>query len=80
MSEFVRVVSHDEAVPPPPASPALVTGYEPDRFQKFAIDAIERGESVLVTARTGSGKTFVGEYQIAKSLQRGGRLIYTTPV
>jgi len=80
MSEFVRVVTNEEAVPPPPASPALVTGYEPDRFQKFAIDAIEQGENVLVTAKTGSGKTFVGEYQIAKSLQRGGRIFYTTPV
>ena len=80
MSEFVRVVTAEEAVPAPPASPALVTGYEPDRFQKFAIDAIERGENVLVTAKTGSGKTFVGEYQIAKSLQRGGRVFYTTPV
>lgn len=63
-----------------PLEPALVTGYEPDRFQKFAIEAIERGENVLVTAKTGSGKTFVGEYQIAKSLQRGGRVFYTTPV
>ena len=80
MSEFVRVVSHDEPVPPPPSSPALVTGYEPDRFQKFAIEAIELGHNLLVTARTGSGKTFVGEYQIAKSLQRGGRIFYTTPV
>ena len=80
MSEFVRVVTAEEAVPVPPASPALVTGYEPDRFQKFAIDAIEKGESILCCAKTGSGKTFVGEYQIAKSLQRGGRIFYTTPV
>ena len=80
MSEFVRVVTAEEAVPSPPSSPALVTGYEPDRFQKFAIEAIELGHNVLVTAKTGSGKTFVGEYQIAKSLQRGGRIFYTTPV
>jgi len=80
MSEFVRIVSQEEDVPQPPTNPALVTPYEPDRFQKFAIEAIERGENVLVTAKTGSGKTFVGEYQIAKSLQRGGRIFYTTPV
>ena len=79
-SEFLRIVSADEPVPQPPSQPALVTGYEPDRFQKFAIEAIERGENVLVTAKTGSGKTFVGEYQIAKSLQRGGRVFYTTPI
>jgi len=80
MSEFVRVVSEDECVPLAPVQPALVTGYEPDRFQKFAIAAIEAGENVLVTAKTGSGKTFVGEYQIAKSLSRGGRIFYTTPI
>ena len=80
MSEYVRVVSHDEPVPTPPEVPALSNGFEPDRFQKFAIEAIERSENVLVTAKTGSGKTFVGEYQIAKSLKRGGRIFYTTPV
>ena len=79
-SPYVRVVSDTEPVPSPPVKPALSTGFEPDRFQKFAIEAIEAGESVLVTAKTGSGKTFVGEYQIAKSLQRGGRIFYTTPV
>jgi superfamily II RNA helicase len=79
-SSYVRVVTDTEPVPPMLVEPALVTGYEPDRFQKFAIEAIERGENVLVTAKTGSGKTFVGEYQIAKSLQRGGRVFYTTPI
>ena len=77
---YLRIVSDEEDVPAMPSSPALVTGYEPDRFQRFAIDAIEQGENVLVTAKTGSGKTFVGEYQIAKSLQRGGRVFYTTPI
>ena len=79
-SEYVRVVSHDEPVPVSPLNPALHNGYEPDRFQKFAIEAIEKGENCLVVAKTGSGKTFVGEYQIAKTLQRGGRTFYTTPV
>ena len=77
---FVRIVTSDEQLPTPPETPALTTGYTPDRFQAFAIQAIEAGENVLVTAKTGSGKTFVGEYQIAKSLQRGGRVFYTTPV
>ena len=79
-SPYVRVVTDTEVVPSSPSKPALVTGYEPDRFQKFAIAAIEAGENVLVTAKTGSGKTFVGEYQIAKSLSRGGRVFYTTPI
>jgi superfamily II RNA helicase len=80
MAEYVRLVSDTEEVPSPPAEPALTTGFEPDRFQKFAIAAIEKGENVLCLARTGSGKTFVGEYQIAKSLKRGGRIFYTTPI
>lgn len=80
MSEYVRVVTHDEPVPVAPATPALDNGYEPDRFQKFAIEAIEKGDNVLCCCKTGSGKTFVGEYQIAKTLQRGGRTFYTTPV
>ena len=77
---YLRIVQDTDALPPMPPVPALTTGYQPDRFQRFAIDAIERGENVLVTAKTGSGKTFVGEYQIAKSLQKGGRVFYTTPI
>ena len=77
---LLRIVTDDEPLPTPPLTPALVTKYQPDRFQQFAIQAIEQGDNVLVTAKTGSGKTFVGEYQIAKSLQRGGRVFYTTPI
>ena len=76
---LLRIVTDDEPLPTPPTTPALVTKYQPDRFQQFAIQAIEKGENVLVTAKTGSGKTFVGEYQIAKSLQRGGRIFYCAP-
>lgn len=79
-SSFVRIVADSDPLPSLPATPALTLKYTPDRFQQFAIEAIERGENVLITAKTGSGKTFVGEYQIAKSLQRGGRVFYTTPV
>ncbi len=80
-SSFVRIVQEGDPLPAPPVGGyALNTGFEPDRFQKFAIEAIEAGHNVLVTAKTGSGKTFVGEYQIAKSLSRGGRVFYTTPI
>jgi superfamily II RNA helicase len=69
--------------------------YPLDPFQKHAIAAIHRGENVFVTAKTGSGKTLVGEYQIYHSLSRnkrertdnslmevstGGRVFYTTPI
>ena len=51
-----------------------------DPFQKHAIYAISINENVLVTAKTGSGKTLVGEYQIWNSLRKGKRIFYTTPI
>ena len=51
-----------------------------DPFQQHAIAAIAKDENVLVCAKTGSGKTLVGEYQIYHSLQKGKRVFYTTPI
>lgn len=79
--EYVHVVSSEtDPLPTPPLTYALQTPYEFDRFQKFAIEAIEQGDNILCCCKTGAGKTTVAEYQIAKSLQRGGRVFYTTPI
>lgn len=51
-----------------------------DIFQETAFHAIAKNENVLVTAKTGSGKTLVGEYQIYHSLKKGKRVFYTTPI
>jgi len=51
-----------------------------DPFQQHAVSAIYQGHHVLVCAKTGSGKTLVGEYQIHHSLSKGGRVFYTTPI
>ena len=64
----------------PPADLALQTKYELDPFQKHAVLGIHAGAHVFITAKTGSGKTFVGEYLIAKHLKEGGRVFYTTPI
>jgi superfamily II RNA helicase len=54
--------------------------YPLDPFQKCAVKAINDHENVLVTAKTGSGKTLIGEYQIKVSLAKGKRVFYTTPI
>jgi len=64
----------------PPADLAIQTKYDLDPFQKHAVLGIHAGDHVFVTAKTGSGKTFVGEYLIAYWLSRGKRVFYTTPI
>ena len=51
-----------------------------DAFQLDAMDAIDKGHSVLVAAPTGSGKTVVAEYAIECALAEGARAFYTTPL
>ena len=51
-----------------------------DDFQIRALDALDAGRSVLVAAPTGSGKTVVAEYAVAKALAEGGKTFYTTPL
>ena len=63
-----------------PAKLAYDYKFPLDPFQQHAVAAISRSENVLVTAKTGSGKTLVGEYQIAHSLKMGKRVFYTTPI
>ena len=63
-----------ESLPPHPYTFPL------DPFQQYAISAISKNENVLVCAKTGSGKTLVGEYQIYNSLSKGKRVFYTTPI
>jgi superfamily II RNA helicase len=54
--------------------------YKLDPFQTHAVSAICKGENVLVTAKTGSGKTAVGLYAIAHALAGGTRVFYSTPI
>ncbi|MGQ0432876.1 MAG: DEAD/DEAH box helicase [Microthrixaceae bacterium] len=60
----------------------LVASYDfaLDPFQLRAISAIDAGRSVLVAAPTGSGKTVVAEYAVAKALAEGGKAFYTAPI
>ncbi|HEV7763041.1 MAG TPA: DEAD/DEAH box helicase [Acidimicrobiales bacterium] len=76
--------STDRLVTPGPPTPAVgastLHDFELDEFQVNAIDALDRGASVLVAAPTGSGKTVVAEYAVARALAEGGKAFYTTPI
>ncbi|TRZ48907.1 DEAD/DEAH box helicase [bacterium] len=51
-----------------------------DRFQQEAIDYINQGYSVIVSAPTGAGKTAIAEHVINDSLQNKVGVIYTAPI
>ncbi len=55
-------------------------GFPLDRFQIEAMDVLDAGESTVVAAPTGSGKTVVAEYGIAAALADGRRAFYTAPI
>jgi superfamily II RNA helicase len=54
--------------------------FELDPFQTDAIAALNANKSVVVVAPTGSGKTLIGEYAIARAIANGNRVLYTTPL
>ena len=54
--------------------------YQPDDFQVRAMDSIDADASVLVAAPTGSGKTLIAEYGIARARSLKKRAFYTTPI
>ncbi|MGB3329309.1 MAG: DEAD/DEAH box helicase, partial [Thermomicrobiales bacterium] len=51
-----------------------------DEFQRRAIRVLLNGESVMVAAPTGSGKTVVAEFGIFNALRGTGRVLYTAPI
>jgi ATP-dependent RNA helicase HelY len=51
-----------------------------DDFQLEAMNVLADGDSVMVAAPTGTGKTIVAEYGIFQAYSRRKRIFYTTPV
>ncbi|MGH9903474.1 MAG: DEAD/DEAH box helicase, partial [Pyrinomonadaceae bacterium] len=63
-----------EGIGTPSAAP-----FKPDPFQLEALAALEH-EDVLVTAPTGSGKTWIAREEIRRLLAAGRRAWYTSPL
>ncbi|MCB4428637.1 DEAD/DEAH box helicase [Synechococcus sp. MU1643] len=57
-----------------------IFSFQLDDFQLEAMDALNQGHSVVVSAPTGSGKTLIGEYAIHRALAHGQKVFYTTPL
>jgi len=79
-SPYLQIKNSSDICQDFPADLAQTYSHPLDPFQKHAIAAINNGANLLCVAKTESGKTLVGEYQIAHSLRKGGRVFYTTPI
>jgi ATP-dependent RNA helicase HelY len=51
-----------------------------DPFQREAIATLLGGDSVMVAAPTGTGKTVVAEFGVWEAFKHTGKVIYTTPI
>jgi superfamily II RNA helicase len=51
-----------------------------DPFQKRAITSADNGNSVIVCAPTGAGKTAIAEYIIEKCISEDKGIVYTAPI
>ena len=71
-AQAARELLRGIGVPPP-------SEFKPDPFQLEALEAIEH-EDVLVTAPTGSGKTWIASEEIRRLLDQKQRAWYTTPL
>lgn len=54
--------------------------FKPDIYQKAAAENLYKGNNVIVTAPTGTGKTAIAHYVINKNLEEGKKTFYTAPL
>ena len=73
MTESSRLSNQD-------LDPVRIFPFPLDEFQLQAINSLNNGHSVVVSAPTGSGKTLVGEYAIYRAISHGQKVFYTTPL
>jgi len=55
-------------------------GLELDPFQVEAIEHLNSGRSVLVSAPTGTGKTIIADYIVEQAIAAGKDVVYTAPI
>ncbi|XP_059313490.1 DExH-box ATP-dependent RNA helicase DExH9 [Lycium ferocissimum] len=67
-------------LPQQDSKPAKEFPFTLDPFQSEAINCLNNGESVMVSAHTSAGKTVVALYAIAMSLKNNQRVVYTSPI
>ena len=75
--DIVNAASKKKAEKPFEKSDKLLTL---DEYQQKAVDEFRRGNTVMVTAPTGTGKTLIAEHIIDDILKSGKKVIYTTPL
>ena len=51
-----------------------------DKFQEEAVKAINKGQSIIVSAPTGCGKTLIAEYAVEKAMNDNSKVVYTSPI
>jgi len=54
--------------------------FQADIYQKAAAENLYKGNDVIVTAPTGTGKTAIAHYIINKNMEDGKKTFYTTPL
>jgi ATP-dependent RNA helicase HelY len=79
-SAFPYALERDPAVEAEIDQFAVIYPFPLDEFQRDAIRTLIRGDSVMVAAPTGTGKTVVAEYGVYDAFKRTGRVLYTTPI
>lgn len=66
--------------PTTPTTPARKFPFTLDPFQQHAVDHLENGHSLFISAHTSAGKTVIAEYAIALAASNFMKAIYTSPI
>ena len=80
MSKFLQIIDPSSECLDFPEEAGKNFNCPLDPFQQHGISAMYKGHNILITAKTGSGKTILAEALLYKTVAKGGRVFYTTPI